>query len=59
MLFASLKSKICILQSKMKKAMSFAPMAFSIVDEQVVSDHQRQWAGRKGTTGPEGAEAPG
>ena len=34
-------------------------MAFRIVDEQVVSDHQRQWAGRTGTKGPEGAEAPG
>jgi len=33
-------------------------MAFSIVDEQVVSDHQRQWAGRTGTKGPEGAKAP-
>jgi len=42
-----------------EKAMSFPPMAFSIVDEQVVSDHQRQWAGRTGTKGPEGAKAPG
>jgi len=42
----------------MKKAMSFPPMAFSIVVEQVVSDHQRQWAGRTGTKGPEGAKAP-
>jgi hypothetical protein len=42
-----------------KKAMDGAPMAFFPLSEQVVSDHQRQWADRKGTEGPEGAVAPG
>jgi hypothetical protein len=42
-----------------EKAMSFPPMAFRIIDEQVVSDHLRQWACRTGTKGPEGAKAPG
>jgi hypothetical protein len=43
----------------MKKAMGDSPMAFVTFDEQMVSDRQRQWAGRKGTKGPEGAKAPG
>jgi hypothetical protein len=55
----SKKSSICILQSKMKKAMGDSPMAFVTFDEQVVSDRQRQWAGCKGTKGPVGAKAPG
>jgi hypothetical protein len=43
----------------MKKAMSFLPMALVSFVRQVVSDYQRQWAGRTGTKGPEGAKAPG
>ncbi len=35
------------------------PMAFLTFNEQMVSDRQRQWAGRKGTKGPKGAKAPG
>jgi hypothetical protein len=53
------KSSICILQSKMKKAMGEPPMAFVTFDVLVVRDRQRQWAGRKGTKGPAGAKAPG
>jgi len=53
------KPSIYILQSKMKKAMGESPMAFVTFDKQVVSDRQRQWAGRKGTKGPAGAKAPG
>jgi len=35
------------------------PMALVSFFQQVVSDHQRQWVGRTGTKGPEGAKAPG
>jgi len=39
--------------------MDDSPMAFVTFDEQVVSDRQRQWAGRKGTKGPARAKAQG
>ncbi len=55
----NLQSAIQNLASKMKKAMSYPPMAFFFFVKLKVSDSRRQWAGRRGTADPEGAEAPG